>query len=330
MKAEEIEVEEKAINYIAKVADGSMRDALSILDQCIAFFLGQKLTLDKVLDLLGAVDTTIFIELIKAVGDRDVITCLKIIEDLIMQGRDLSQFVSDFTWFLRNLLIVKTMSEPETILDLSSETISIMKEQIGALEHESITRYIKIFSELANQMKYSSQKRILLEISIIKLCIPEMERSNEALVERIANLEKRIEQGMVVTKTVVNEQKKTNNIPIKKELPKAIPEDLKFVLDKWDVVVNQMPVSIKTYLKKTSLEMENEILVFKCENEVVKGFLDVEERKDELNKALEKIFNKEFNIKFRVEETTQFIDNNKNNVMEQLQNNIKFDITVEE
>ncbi len=70
MQTEQVEVEEKALRYIAKAADGSMRDALSLLDQCIAFYLGQKLTYDHVLEVLGAVDTDVFSRLSESIGKR--------------------------------------------------------------------------------------------------------------------------------------------------------------------------------------------------------------------------------------------------------------------
>ena len=88
MEKESIEVEDKAIRYVAKAADGSMRDALSLLDQCIAFYLGQKLTYDNVLDVLGAVDNEIFSRLTRSVIDSDVATSLNILDEIIMQGRE--------------------------------------------------------------------------------------------------------------------------------------------------------------------------------------------------------------------------------------------------
>ena len=104
MEKESIEVEDKAIRYVAKAADGSMRDALSLLDQCIAFYLGQKLTYDNVLDVLGAVDNEIFSRLTRSVIDSDVTTSLNILDEIIMQGREPGQFVNDFIWYLRNLM----------------------------------------------------------------------------------------------------------------------------------------------------------------------------------------------------------------------------------
>ena len=107
MEKESIEVEDKAIRYVAKAADGSMRDALSLLDQCIAFYLGQKLTYDNVLDVLGAVDNEIFSRLTRSVIDSDVTTSLNILDEIIMQGREPGQFVNDFIWYLRNQMMTK-------------------------------------------------------------------------------------------------------------------------------------------------------------------------------------------------------------------------------
>ncbi len=91
--AEKIDVEDKALTYIAKAADGSMRDALSLLDQCVAFHFGERLTYDAVLDILGAVDTGIFSKLFRAVTKGDTTACIYELEELVLQGRELGQFV---------------------------------------------------------------------------------------------------------------------------------------------------------------------------------------------------------------------------------------------
>ena len=97
MEKEKVETEEKALRYIAKAADGSMRDALSLLDQCIAFYLGQKLTYERVLDVLGAVDTEQFEMLLKGIISSDTAMVIRQLERLVMEGRELGQFVTDFT-----------------------------------------------------------------------------------------------------------------------------------------------------------------------------------------------------------------------------------------
>ena len=153
MQTEQVEVEEKALRYIAKAADGSMRDALSLLDQCIAFYLGQKLTYDHVLEVLGAVDTDVFSRLLRKVLERDVAGVLDIVEDLVMQGRELTQLAADFTWYLRNLLLVKTSDNIEDVLDVSTENMLQLKEESKMIELDMLLRYIRIFSELSGLVK---------------------------------------------------------------------------------------------------------------------------------------------------------------------------------
>ena len=129
--AETVQAEEKALRYIAKTADGSMRDALSLLDQCIAFHLGSKLTYDKVLDVLGAVDTEVFSRLLRNVLNADVQGCIRLLEEVVMQGRELTQFVTDFTWYLRNLMLVQTSDNLEDVIDMSSDNLNRLKEEAG-------------------------------------------------------------------------------------------------------------------------------------------------------------------------------------------------------
>ena len=183
LKAEGVQAEEKAVRYVAKAGDGSMRDSLSLLDQCIAFYLGQELTYDKVLEVLGAVDTEVFSHMLREIIAGNILNTLSLLERLVIEGKELSQFVNEFTWYLRNLLLVKSSDDMEDVLDMSSENLALLKEEAQMIEPEVLMRYIRIFSDLANQVKYSSQKRILIEIALIKLCKPEMESTGDALVE---------------------------------------------------------------------------------------------------------------------------------------------------
>ena len=197
MKTEQVSVEEKAIRYVAKAADGSLRDALSLLDQCIAFHFGQELTYDKVLDVLGAVDVGVFSRLLRNVLERNVLGCIELLEEMIMQGRELTQFVTDFTWYLRNLLLVKTSDNIEDVIDMSSDNLARLKEEAQMADMEIIMRYIRIFSELSGQLKYSANKRILIEMALIKLCKPEMETTQDSLLDRVREIEEKLEKGII-------------------------------------------------------------------------------------------------------------------------------------
>lgn len=145
MDAEHVQIEERALRYIAKAADGSMRDGLSLLDQCIAFHLGQELTYDKVLDVLGAVDTEVFSRLFRSLLAADALKCITILEEIVMQGRELVQFVSDFAWYMRNLMLAKSTDEIEDVIDVSSENLARLKEEAEMADMETIMRYIRIF-----------------------------------------------------------------------------------------------------------------------------------------------------------------------------------------
>ena len=195
LQREGIEAEEKAVRYVAKVADGSMRDALSLLDQCISYYLGQTLTYDKVLEVLGAVDVEIFNQLMQHVADNNTTQALKIIDEIIWQGRELSQFVSDFTWYMRNLLLIKSSDAVNDQLDISTENLESMRQIADSVDMVALMRYIRVFSEMSNQIRYSTQKRVTLELAIIKLTTPQMEQDMESILDRLRVLENKIEEG---------------------------------------------------------------------------------------------------------------------------------------
>ena len=162
MHKEEVDVEERAIRYVAKAADGSMRDALSLLDQCIAFYLGEKLTYDKVLEVLGTVDNEVFSQLLRKVISQDVTGSIHILEQLVNQGKEMGQFVNDFTWYMRNLLLVKTSDNLEDVLDISNDHLKLMQEEGKMIDVGTLMRYIRIFSDLSSQIRYATQKRFLV------------------------------------------------------------------------------------------------------------------------------------------------------------------------
>lgn len=270
MEKESIEVEDKAIRYVAKAADGSMRDALSLLDQCIAFYLGKKLTYDNVLDVLGAVDNEIFSRLTRSVIDSDVTTSLNILDEIIMQGREPGQFVNDFIWYLRNLMLIKTSDDDEImeVIDASAERIEALKEEAQMVNVDVIMRYIRILSELSGQIKYSSQKRVLIEIALIKLAKPAMERDVSSLNNRIDILEKKIEEGNFTVNVGAAPQAAgssgANTEPKpKKVFEKAIPEDVQYVVDNWGSVRRHISNPYKTFLQdaRFSVKGENTLLI---------------------------------------------------------------------
>lgn len=297
---EQVDIEEKALRYIAKAADGSLRDALSLLDQCIAFHLGQTLTYDKVLDVLGAVDTGVFSRLLREVLERNVLGCIELLEEIVMQGRELTQFVTDFTWYLRNLMLVKASDNIEDVIDVSSDNLVRLKEEAEQADMDLILRYIRIFSELSGQIRYSSQKRILIEMALIKLCKPAMETTQDAMLDRIRQVEEQVEKGIAIAPPVMQITQEAVTPPAgpKLQLPKAVPEDVKQIVAKWPSIAERAMSPMKMYLKsaKLSLGGDNRLLLVLEDGIASDYFLKHEENKEMLERLLADFAGKEIAV----------------------------------
>lgn len=269
MKEENVDVEERAIRYVAKAGDGSMRDALSLLDQCIAFHLGETLTYENVLEVLGAVDTEIFSKLLRQIIEKNITGAISILDELVNEGRELGQMVNDFTWYMRNLLLLQSSDDMEDVLDMSADNLIALKEEAKMIQPEILIRYIRIFSELGNQIRFATQKRILIEIAMIKLCKPQMEKDYASIVDRLDSLERKIEKGLPV-QMVSGSSSSATAEPIKKApLPKAIPEDIQNVVRSWKAIISEIGGISKVYLNKAVPSLGNNgdlLLVFDDEN----------------------------------------------------------------
>ena len=285
--AEQIDVEEKALTYIARAADGSMRDALSLLDQCVAFHYGERLTYEHVLDILGAVDTSIFSKLFRAVTEQKTTDCIYQLEDLVIQGRELGQFIIDFIWYMRNLLLIQTTDNAEELLDMSAENKKALEEDAKLAKAETLMRYIRVFSELSSQIRYASQKRVLVELAFIKLTKPQMEHSYDSIMERLNKIEEQLEKGISMNPTLAGQIASltaaaagehrgtitqdghtdfmTDRIqtvsavpPQQIVLPKAQLDDLQFIRNEWGKIVRNLGGVIRSSFRDTIVEPSGE------------------------------------------------------------------------
>ena len=317
---EGVQVEDKALRYIAKTADGSMRDALSLLDQCIAFHLGRELTYDKVLDVLGAVDTEVFSRLLRHVLDRDVTGCVELLEEIVMQGRELTQFVTDFTWYLRNLMLVQASDNLEDVIDMSSDNLKRLKEESAMADMDGIIRFIRIFSDLSGQIRQSAQKRILVEIALIKLCRPQMEVDQGAVLDRIRQVEDKLEKGVIVSPASGVPGQTSDGAGAgagggsrqKPKLPKAIPEDVKQIVSKWPAVVGSAENPMRVYLKSARLSLggDNRLMVVFADGMASDYFTKQPEHKAQLEALLSDFSGKEIEVNIQtVSEIREFEDN---------------------
>lgn len=307
-------VTEGALSYIAKTADGSMRDALSLLDQCMAFYMNQELTLENVLEVLGAVDNSVFTAMLKAIEERKVEDALMIIEQVVMQGRDLNQFVIDFTWYIRNLLLTKNTDNMGDVLDMSANTIQEMKAVSQDISSAKLIRYIRILSELSSTLRYASQKRIMVEVAMIKLCRPQMEQNMDAIIDRLNQIEETLVNGRPVTaiesegpeavaKAMASAPKPVLN---RAQLPKAIPEDIKQVVANFRSMVSEVNSGLaREYLNKSNLNLSGDKLQIVFSQEIGYMFYKEEDKLEELKNIIAERIGKQIEIDIAFNDTNR-------------------------
>lgn len=335
LEIEKASVTDSALSYIAKAADGSMRDALSLLDQCMAFYMNQEVTLENVLDVLGAVDNDVFTRLLSAVEKRDVNEVLRIIDEIVMQGRDLGQFVLDFTWYMRNLLLVKNADHMEDVLDMSPDTIRELKEVAEPISSGKIIRYIRILSELSGSIRYSNQKRILIEVAMIKLCKPQMEQNMDAIIDRLNQIEDTLVHGHPVgsieaagQEAVQQAMEAAPRPKLKRaELPKAVPEDVKAVVSNFRSIVSEVNSGLaREYLNQARLNLSGEKLQIVFSDELGYLYFQEDGELDELAELISQRVGKQVDVEIAYNDTNRpyeesFVD---------LEKLIHMEVTIEE
>ena len=241
-----IEVDERALNLIARNSQGALRDALSILDQCMSFS-DDKIEYKDVVDLLGTVNIEQLFEMAEYVIKEDTKKCLEILNEFVIWGKDIKNLIDDLIDHFRNLMICKVSTELDEIISLPEETIEQLKAQSSLIETNDIIRILNILSETQDNIKSSSNPRVLAEVSIMKLSQPMFDESKEALIKRLANLEAIIKSGNIKVTTdnsasTVESQDTTvveNKQPEVEEVyyEEVKSEDVKLVEKSWENIL---------------------------------------------------------------------------------------------
>jgi DNA polymerase III subunit gamma/tau len=200
VKDQGVFAEDKSLQLVARMSDGAMRDALSVLDQAISMGNG-KVEYNEVINMLGLVTNEHLLRLTDAMIDKNVERSIKIVDDVVFSGKDIYNFIKELINHTRNLMMVKVSQSPEDILDMSEENIKELKEQGQKIRIEELMRIIRILQETEEQSKWSKQSRIYLELAIIKICKIEYDTSKEVMLARINKLEDAIRNGQITVTT---------------------------------------------------------------------------------------------------------------------------------
>lgn len=187
--------DDEALSLIARIADGGMRDALSLLDQCTGH--GKHITADIVCDVAGMTGKDHLFALAEAAAENRANKALETVNELHANSVDMERLCSDLINHFRNLMIVKTVKSASDILVCTAEELEQYKAQSGKLTLETILYCISLLQESIVNIKRGVNRRIEMEMAMIKLCSPALSNDNEALLRRISDLEVKIKTGAI-------------------------------------------------------------------------------------------------------------------------------------
>ena len=310
---ENIQAEDKALSLIARNSQGALRDALSILDQCMSFG-NDKIEYNDVIELLGTVNIDELFQLSQSIIDEDTKKSLQILNEFIIWGKDIRNLINDLIDHFRNLMVCKVSKDLDEIISLPEESIERLKEQSKTININDLIRILNILSETQDSMKSSSNTRILAEVTMMKIAQPMFDESKEALIKRIENLEKIIESGNIKVVTVQNESEK-NTTPQRVQVDEpqerkedivyeeVKSEDVKLVESSWKKVIQKIKedkkLSIAALLREvSSFNVKDNILylIFNDNFSFARSRLNSKETIDYIESIIREILNRSFNI----------------------------------
>lgn len=238
-KAENIPATADALELVAELGDGSMRDALSILDQCAAFGL-EELTRTKVTEIVGVADPKVLFATASALGEEDVKKALLCADEVFRMGKEPQNFLEEFAAHFRSLLICKASKKPAQLLERTEDTAAEYQKQAELFSVEQILYFVKVLGEAIAQTKWMSMPRLAAETALVKMCNPSYSTEPEALLARIEKLERKLAGNV----TVVQESKKETENEIKPvEVQDAPPWDTE-PAEKKEPVDDEKPVPV--------------------------------------------------------------------------------------
>ncbi len=187
IEARGIQFTERGLNLIARVAEGSMRDALSLVDQAISFG-GQSVSDDDLFMLLGRMDGATFHRLIEAIHQKDAVSALTVAREITDHGCDLRQFLSDWLERLRHVVVAQNVPDANLWVDLSREEVEEIQAEAGLFSREAMQRLFGLFARLLSEIRTVSQPGLLFEVALMKALLLADTQPIESMIERLEHL----------------------------------------------------------------------------------------------------------------------------------------------
>ena len=194
--AENVEFEGEALELIAHRAEGGMRNALTSLEQLIAFGDGA-VTMEVAERMLGAVDSTDLADIVRTIGARDAAACFRWVAEYVETGADMAQFVANLAEHMRNMYVM-AVAGPEVVLDVSETTRRELIQELPLFGVDRLARLLGVLGDVAGELKTSTNPRLTFEIALTRMVRPDADVTLEALAERVETLERQLAGASVV------------------------------------------------------------------------------------------------------------------------------------
>ncbi|MCJ7581419.1 MAG: DNA polymerase III subunit gamma/tau, partial [Candidatus Aminicenantes bacterium] len=188
---EKITLSPIGLNLLAAAADGSLRDAQSLLDQAVAFS-GENIKDDDLKEILGVMNRDLLMECTSIIFHEKPGEVFSLIEKVIDNGHDVRFFFKELVFHFRNLLLAKTVDKPQDLVPLSEEDLAEIKEQITLVSSEDLLRYLLVLQQGEQGLKFSSYPRIYLETMLVKLCHFKKMTPVKTMLQDLENLKKEL------------------------------------------------------------------------------------------------------------------------------------------
>lgn len=256
-----VELKNDAAFFIAGISDGALRDAISILDQCMSFGKSQILY-DDVLAVTGNINSIFLTNMICAIHEKNIKNILELVKELIESGKNISNFVSDIVLYYRSMLIYKVSGKFDISAGIDENSKECLKQVCEKIDKETLIFIIKELSFLEASLKWALHSRVLLEIALIKLCESKLDFDVASISERLSKLEKKIDTTSVKPVIKQNQPQEllhknkvlASNASKKPDEPKEKKLYVKGVLDIWQEVLKDLKSNGKMALHANLLD----------------------------------------------------------------------------
>lgn len=309
---ENITIDDDAALLISRIADGALRDALSILDRCSG--ISSHITSEIVSNAAGLAGKDYLFELVDNINMNNPSEVLSLIAKLHNDSCDMERLCSELINHFRNIMIIKTVKNPQQLIVCTDIDFELYKKQAEKTTLFKVLSCITTLEECAALLKSSTNKRTQMEMSAIKICIPDISSDTSALIARIENLENAIREGKIVSAP------KTEAVtPANKEEPKPVEEkkeetplqsppsapadepspDVDILFTSWGEVLTKLDVTDKPLLGilgNSSAYMRGEFMLIKCDNPIFSQFIRQGNHANAIKTAIYEVTGKKFRL----------------------------------